>query len=198
MKNTKLALKATLKTVLALGLLSVLSACPKNNNQAQPVQNVFTNCANCNGVINGAEFLTTDSTEYNGVLNLKLGFSGVVNPNNTYLYNPSNYQGIIAATSGQLNIVQPISQPTCFVPAGNYSVMTLIAGQYSAGIIQGLKIAANGPVSLVINMNTSQIASPNNRDQYNQLLPQQKLFSQDTVIESINGQPCQLRIILNQ
>ncbi len=188
-----------LKTIMALTVLTVLSACPKNNNsQAQPVQNVFTNCVNCNGVINGAEFLVTDSTEYNGVFNLRLSFSGVVNPNTTYLYSPSNYQGIIAATNGQLNILQPISQPTCFVPAGSYSVNTLIAGQYSAGIIQGLKIVASGPVSLVMNLNSAQIASPNNRDQYNQLLPQQRLFSQDTVIESINGQPCQLRIILNQ
>ena len=60
------------KTGVALALLSVFSACPKNkSNQAQQQQNVYVNCTTCNGV-NGGEFMSTESVDYNSILNLKM------------------------------------------------------------------------------------------------------------------------------
>lgn len=182
------------KIVLGFLAVTVFTACPgksNNNDVTNQVVNGYVNCTNCGGILNGSEFLITESNEYNNLFVLRLGFSGT-----TYGYGPSQYQGPVAAGRGELLVQAGLAQGYCSIPAGSYSIGTLISGQYSAGIIQGLKLVASGPVSLVINMNVAQIASPNNRDQFNMLLPNQRLFSSQTVIESMNGQLCQIPVTI--
>ena len=184
------------RTLLALTVLTTLSACPKNNSTAtSPTSNVYVNCVNCDSTINGQEFLTTESTEYNNAFVLHLGFNGDGQRTGSY-YNVSQYQGVIAASRGDLTIQQSLFQGYCFIPMGTYSIGTLSTGQYGAGIIQNLKLVANGPANLVINMNVAQISSSNNRDQNGLLLPIQRLFSTQTVIESVNGQICNLPVTI--
>jgi hypothetical protein len=188
-------MKRRTQALLAFLILSVFSACPKNNNTPAATSNVYVNCVNCGGSINGQEFLTTESTEYNNAFVLHLGFNGDAQRTGPF-YNVSQYQGVIAASRGDLTIMQGMYQGYCQIPVGTYSVGTLTAGQYGAGIIQGLRLVANGPVNLVINMDVAQIASSNNRDQNGILLPIQRLFSTRTLIESVNGQPCNLSVTI--
>ncbi len=206
----------------------LLAACPGNNDKSNPQapQNPgYYNCTNC-GTITGQEFVSTESVEYNNMFTLRLGFGGAANqqggyqntypntayPNNGYnypngypntypqnYYSPSNYQGQVAVTRGDLTVTQPLSQwgyyqGYCTVPVGTYVISTLQAGSYSAGIFQGLILNASGPANLVIRMNVAQYASPNNRDQYGMLLPFQRLLSMNTVIESVNGQLCNIAV----
>ncbi len=183
--------------MISLITLTVFTACPGNSNNdqnnIQVVNTGYVNCTNCGGILNGPEFLITESTEYNNLFVLRLGFGGSAG---SYGYNPSQYQGPVAANRGEMIVQSTIAQGFCVIPAGGYTLGTLIAGQYSAGIIQGLKLVANGPVSLVVNMNVAQIASPNQRDQFEMLLPNQRLFSSQMVIESMNGQNCQIPVTI--
>ncbi len=182
--------------IISLLTLSALTACPgKSNNDVTTTQvvNGYVNCTNCGGLMNGPEFLVTESTEYNNLFVLRLGFGGAAS---SYGYNPSQYQGPVAVSRGELIVQSVIAQGYCVIPVGSYSMGTLISGQYSNGIVSNLKLVATGPVSLVINVNSAQIASPNNRDQYGMLLPQQRLFSSQTVIESMNGQLCQIPLTI--
>lgn len=198
MKQTKM-----INLILATLVSTAFLACPKkgDSNQAPLGYNGYQNCTNCGGMINGQELLITDSTEFNNMFTLQLGFSGVQNNNGynngyTYGYNLSQYQGAIAASRGMMTIMQGLYQGNCLIPAGSYSIGTLTAGQYQNGIIQGLVLIANGPANLIINMAAAQIASPNNRDQYGMLLPNQRLFSTNMAIESVNGQYCQMPVTI--
>lgn len=198
MKNFKENFKTLTKTALAISVLVALSACPKNNNgnPINPLINAYASCTNCNTMIaNGQEFLATESAEYNSAFTLRLGLSGAASTT-PYTYNVSQYQGAVAASRGDLSLQRNLYQGYCLIPPGNYSIGTLSVGQYGSGIIQGLKLVATGPAVLVINLNVAQISSQNNRDQYGNLLPVQRLFSTQTVIESVNGQLCNLPVIL--
>jgi hypothetical protein len=199
MKAKKLNLKLITKSLLAGAVMMALTACPKNSSSDTPAATAqvvggYVNCTNCNTLnTSGQEFLVTESVEFNNAFLLRLGYAGV---SNGYNYSASNYQGVVAASRGDLNIYQPIYQGYCSIPAGIYTVGTLSAGQYSAGIIQGLRLTATGPANLVLNLDVAQISSQNNRDQYGNLLSTQRLFSTRTYIESVNGQACNLSFIL--
>lgn len=180
------------KTLLALSVLAVLAACPKNKNDdvVTPVVNGYQSCTNCGGLVNGQEFLSTDSQDLNNLFTLRLGFSGSSTNVNGFGYGPSQYSGPVAVSRGELVIQQGLYQGSCLVPAGTYSVGTINIGNYNGRIITNLKLLASGSASITIQIDAAQIASPTNRDQWGMLLLNQRLFSSRTVIESVNGQYC--------
>lgn len=186
------------KILISAIMLTILSACTGGDNNSgntatQPV-NIYAGCANCNTInLTGQEFLSTVSNEINNSFSIRLGFSGAAGNG---IYDVSNYQGSVAVNRGDLTIQQGLYQGYCLIPAGNYIINTISAGQYSAGIIQGLKLNAAGPANLIIQMDVAQLSSQNNRYQYGNLLPVQRLFSTRTYIESVNGQYCNLPVIL--
>jgi len=198
-KNFK---KQMMTPSILIALVMALSGCPKNNTNTNvnPIVTAYASCTNCNAMMtNGQEFLSTESTEIQSGLTLSLGFAGQIataSGGNTYGYSVSQYQGAVAVSRGNLIIQQNMYQGYCVLPAGQYTVGTLSVGHYGAGIVQGLKLVGTGPAVLVINLNTAQISSQNNRDPYGNLLPIQRLFSTQTVIESVNGQVCNVSLIL--
>jgi hypothetical protein len=182
----------TLNKIILMLAVVVLSACPKNNNNNDQNQNVYVNCVNCSGVVNGPEFLFTDSTELNNSFTLHMSLMGTTNTANYGAY----YSGPAAVSRGDLQMSQGLYQGYCLIPAGSYSLGTVEAGTYQNGILQGLRIIAQGPATLILRMQSAQISSQNNRDANGYLLSQQRLFSANTVIESVNGQVCNWPVTL--
>jgi hypothetical protein len=180
------------KTFLGFSILVILAACPKNksNDVVNQTVNGYQNCSNCGGLVNGQEFLSTESQDLNNLFTLRLGFGGSSTSGGGFGYNPSQYSGPVAASRGELVVLQTHYQGYCLIPAGTYSVGTISTGQYSSGIISNLRLLASGPVSLEIAMNSAQISSFANRDYNSMALINQRLFSFSTSIESMNGQYC--------
>ena len=186
-----------MKTLNKIILLSALlmAGCPKNNNNNVDQNlnnNAFAQCSNCSGMVNGTEFLMTESNEYNNMFVLRLAFSGSSGVPNYGAY----YNGPAAVSRGELVVNQNFSQGYCYIPAGTYAMGTLEVGQYANGIFQNIRMLAQGPSLVVMRMVNAQISSQNNRDSYGQLLPSQRLFSSNTYIESVNGQACNLPVTL--
>lgn len=183
----------TLNKIILLFAL-ILTGCPKNNNSTDQNlnNNAFAQCINCSGMVNGTEFMMTESNEYNNMFVLRLAFSGSSGVPNYGAY----YNGAAAVSRGELVVNQNFGQGYCYIPAGTYSMGTLEVGQYASGIFQNIRMVAQGPALVVIRMLNGQISSQNNRDPYGQLLPTQRLFSTNTVVESVNGQACNFPVTL--
>jgi hypothetical protein len=158
-------------TLLVMTLMSCPNKSSDNNYQTNNNTNVIPNCLNCQN-INGGVFLTTDSRESGGYLNLKLQLSGAVGAQQYGAY----YSGIVATQYAEMSVSQPIYYGSCQLPVGNYQLSTYEQGQYSQGILQNLRLIS-GQNGMVVRIWNAQIASPNQRDGNGYLLPIQRLYS---------------------
>jgi hypothetical protein len=191
------------KPIFLLSLTGLLLGCPKPNNsqQNQPAPTATTtvalpSCVNCQGIDFNQFFLITETTEMNQAFTLRMTFSGAPGTQGA-VGQGAYYSGPAAVARGDLQVVQPLAQGSCQFPAGQYTVAPQYAGIYGSGIFQNLKwMASNGSVVIVFRAPSMQIASPNNRDQNGMLSPSQRLFSTHAVIESVNGQLCEIPVTL--
>lgn len=209
--------------ILAVSVVTSLVACgnKNQNNNPQPV-NGFEQCVNCQN-INGAAFFTAQASDSYGAIALNISFTGQniatqpVQPvNNGYgnnyggyygsgysNYNPYqsspiiSYSGPVGA-SGQFAVNQNMNLGYCQLPLGSYNLGTVSAGQWSSGIVYNLRMQASGPANIVMTITTGQVSSPGYL-QPGQLgsgmNPTGRLFA-NIMIESVNGQPCQMSMLV--
>lgn len=203
---TKLA-----KGLLTAALLStVLIACgnKKDDNTAQ--LNAFTqSCVNCEGITGFPFFITqTKASLYSSysygynqqaAMTLNWSFSGqnlAAQPQQqgtqpTYQYgSPAmNYVGKVSA-AGQVTVTQIIGGGNggyfCpAIPAGTYNLNTLTVGQWTNGVITGLRMVVAGPVSMTISL--SQAQAWQNTYQYSN----SSYIYGTMIVEQVNGYYCQ-------
>lgn len=209
MKNINLT--KLVKGLLTASLIStVLIACgnKKDDNTAQ--LNAFTqSCVNCEG-ITGFPFFSaqTKASLYNSysygynsqaAMNVNWSFSGQnINTQTqqqgtqpTYQYgSPAmNYVGKVSA-AGQVTVTAPIGGTNngyfCpAIPAGTYTLATQTVGQWTNGVITGLRLIITGPVSMVITLSQAQAS------QYTYQYSSTSYISGGMIVEQVNGFYCQ-------
>ncbi len=210
MKNFNLTKLA--KGLMTVALLStVLIACgnKKDDNTAQ--LNEFTkSCVDCAGAgITGFPFFITQtkaslyssySYGYNqqAAMTLNWSFSGqnlAAQPQQqgtqpTYQYgSPAmNYVGKVSA-AGQVTVTQIIGGGNGYfcpaIPAGTYTLATHTVGQWTNGVITGLRLVVTGPVSMTISLSQAQAS------QYSYQYSNSSYIYGTMVVEQVNGYYCQ-------
>lgn len=174
----------------------------KNNNTAVTLP-VYQNCANC-GIINGAQFFTSESKDYNQTLLMNLNFVGSTSVGLPYYNNLNygspviNYTGPVAVT-GTLSIVTGQNLGGCLIQPGQYALSTLQAGTWSNAIVQNLRLQAYGPSNMIISMPIAQV-SAKRYDQMGRLwteIPQTGRIFGNVIIENVNGYRCYADILVD-
>lgn len=217
MKNFNLTKLA--KGLFTAALLStVLIACgnKKDDNTAQ--LNAFTqSCVNCEGITGFPFFIVqTKASLYNSysyygynsqsAMTINWSFSGqnvAVQPQQqgtqpTYQYgSPAmNYVGKVSA-AGQVTVTQAIGSTgmSYFCPpilAGTYNLATHTVGQWTNGVITGLRMVLTGPVSMTVSLMQAQAS------QYTYQYSNSSYIYGTMVVEQVNGFNCQgLQLNLN-
>ncbi len=200
MKQLKKFITLTALTITVLAL----TACPKkgNDNNNNIIGPVFQNCANCGNINQGYEFFRSVSQDYTRTLALNLSFFGTAVQNQNYYYNTNSpvisYYGPVGV-SGQMNVQFPLNLGYCAIPAGNYSVYTLSAGQWSNSIISQLVMQASGAAHITMRFTSAQVSAKSYGQQgytWNEVQQSGRLFG-DLYVESVNGYPCQRSVLVD-
>ena len=209
MKNFNLTKLA--KGLLTAALLStVLIACGNKKDDNTVQLNAFTqNCVNCEGITGYPFFITqTKASLYNSysyygnysqaAMNINWSFSGQnltaqpqqqgTQPSYQYGSPAMNYVGKVSA-AGQVTVTQVIgggnSGYFCpAIPAGTYNLATQTVGQWTNGVITGLRMVLSGPVSMMISLTQAQASQ--NTYQYSN----SSYISGTMIIEQVNGYNC--------
>lgn len=216
MKNFNLTKMA--KGLVTAALLStVLIACgnKKDDNTAQ--LNAFTqSCVNCEGITGFPFFIVQskaslyNSYSYYGynsqaAMTMNWSFSGQnINTQTqqqgtqpTYQYgSPAmNYVGKVSA-AGQVTVTQIIGSGGGYfcpaIPTGTYTLNTVTVGQWTNGVITGLRMVITGPVSMTVSLSQAQAS------QYTYQYSNTSYIYGTMIIEQVNGFYCQgLQLNLN-
>ena len=210
---TNFNLKKLAKGLMTVALLStVLIACgnKKDDNTAQ--LNAFTqSCVNCEGITGFPFFITQTKASlfssysygYNqqAAMTINWSFSGQnlaaqpqqqgSQPSYQYGSPAMNYVGKVSA-AGQVTVTQIIGGGNGYfcpaIPAGTYTLATYTVGQWTNGVISGLKLVVTGPVSMTISL--SQAQAWQNTSQYSQYSNSSYIYG-TMVVEQVNGYYCQ-------
>ena len=209
MKNINLTKLA--KGLMTAALLStVLIACGNKKDDPVAQLNAFTqNCVNCEG-ITGFPFFSVQSkaslySSYSygygaqAAMNINWSFSGQnintqtqqqgTQPSYQYGSPAMNYVGKVSA-AGQVTVTQPIggSNNGYFcpaIPAGTYNLATQTVGQWTNGVITGLRMVLSGPVSMMVTLSQAQAS------QYSYQYSNSSYISGGMIVEQVNGYYCQ-------
>ncbi len=208
---TNFNLKKLAKGLITVALLStVLIACGnKKDNNTAPVNAFTQSCVNCEGITGlpffiaqtKASLYSSYSYGYNqqAAMTLNWSFSGqnlAAQPQQqgtqpTYQYgSPAmNYVGKVSA-AGQVTVTQIIGGGNggyfCpAIPAGAYTLSTYTVGQWTNGVISGLKLVVTGPVSMTISLSQAQAS------QYSYQYSNSSYIYGTMVVEQVNGFNCQ-------
>lgn len=217
MKNFNLTKLA--KGLLTAALLStVLIACGnKKDDNTAPVNAFTQSCVNCEGITGFPFFIAqTKASLYNSysyggynsqaAMTINWSFSGQnvspqtqqqgTQPNYQYGSPAMNYVGKVSA-AGQVTVTQIIGGANngyfCpAIPAGTYTLATYTVGQWTNGVISGLKLVVSGPVSMTVSLNQAQAS------QYSYQYSNSSYIYGTMVVEQVNGYYCQgLQLNLN-
>ncbi len=156
--------------ILSLIFIFNFNACDNKKNKSSsppppPVTNVppgYYNgsyggalCPNCNMNVPWAIFTGTDSTNVSGSMKLSLDFYG--DPSRGYnFYDPKiplMYAGYVVVR-GQL-IVSQMDPFSCYIPPGQYQVVSLSAGMWQGGVVSGT-YSGYGPTGLYLQATSPQ------------------------------------------
>jgi len=180
--------------ILTLGFVVFSIFSCGGNKQNQTVDtNVYQNCNNC-GIIQGQTFYRSTSVSVNNNIILNLNFAGQQNFANftNYLGSPVvSYNGLAAAT-GALRVNVMANILGCIVPAGDYSVQTIQAGQWFSGGVSQLRLTAIGPTQMTLMITTAQVSA---KKQTNSGLlwteiPQEGSLFANVMFETVGGYAC--------
>lgn len=166
--NSKWSLKAwpSLTLMLLLTVMVVAVGCGKKKSRVEENPYAYGNgygygnCANC---VAGSSFLLSalgQNISYSGQPRMELGleFYGAGAQASQYQQDPYyQYQGQIQA-QGRLYVYMG---DQCNIPAGNYVVKTLQAGQVQGQSIYDLVLEARGPVVLQIQLDNNFVSARN-------------------------------------
>jgi len=198
MQNLKLTMKKSMQFIASSAIIFGLVACDKSkNSDPQPVTNVYQNCLNCYG-IQGQNFFRSISTSQNQNIILNLNFFGQNNFQPYYSYTGSpvvSYFGPVAVQGTmRVNVMANINGAGsgCLIPAGDYNLQTIQAGQWSAALFNQVRLLATGPTTLYLKISTGQVTAK----RYNDMgklwteIPQEGQVFADVVVESVAGLQC--------
>ncbi len=146
------------KTILLLIAMFGLAGCPGNDKgSSNGTVGVNQLCANCG--FNAAAFgqaLTSQIPQ----ASLTLSLAGDVNQINMLASMGQNpifaYQGMMSV-SGTMTVVSPLPLGYCYLPAGQYTVQTVQAGQYNMGVFSVPVVQFTGPVTLTAQLVDGEI-----------------------------------------
>lgn len=201
MKNLgyNLVVKSGFQILAVTALVAGLYSCDKNkgSNNVQPVTNVYQNCTNCAG-IQGSQFFRSASTSTNGNIIMSMNFFGntVFQPYMNYLGSPVvTYAGAVAVQGAMhVNNMANINGAGggCIFPAGDYTLQTIQAGQWSSAVFSQVRLLATGPTQIYLTMSMGQVSAK----KYNDMgklwteIPQEGNVFSDVVVESVAGLRC--------
>lgn len=216
--SKKMNLGLLIKYAGLLTMTLINMSCNGNNNNSDNNRlNVFQNCATCVGLQNGQSIFQSQSTDITYGMTLNLNFIGTNQFGQQYpqqygqpQYNNQypqqngfgsqiiSYAGAVGA-QGQLQVNQPIGSGFfggCFVPAGTYILDTVQAGQWNQAIVSGLVLQASSQqAQMIISIPQAQVAAKVGSQlgqTWNEVPQQGQLFG-TLIIQSVNGQNCQIQ-----
>jgi hypothetical protein len=185
-------------------VMGLLIACGKTNSNEIDKNNAFQNCTNCSNftpVGSGNEFLRSMSQDTYGMLQVNLSLmyqiygANISNYNVNYAAFVSSYSGMVAAVGSvvlnqnfTMNVNTQENSTYCLMPKGEYTARTLQAGQWSNLGVSGLKLELFGPANVVLSSPRGQISAANPVTNFNAT----GRLQGNAVVESINGNPCQV------
>lgn len=168
-KNLRWWMKGSALSMLAVATATVFTACGSKNNggaTASPPGAVNPACVNCPG--NTSLLASAVGRHYSGSV-LKAELSLEFRGDAAYLQQAGQvlagavqaYSGSVVAV-GTLRVRQATTSQIgwgCNIPAGDYSVNTLVPGQWSMQSFWNLQLQANGPTQLTINLRNNWLNS---------------------------------------
>lgn len=115
-----------------------------------------------------------------------------------YGNNPvTSYSGPVAV-NGQFIVSQGMNLGYCQLPVGTYALTTLQAGQWNMGIIYNLRMQATGAANIVLSISPGQVSAKSGYQTgytWNEVGNAGRIFG-NLVVESVNGYPCQMSILV--
>lgn len=189
-------------------VFGLLIACGKSNTNEIDKNNPYQNCSNCSNFTppgSGNEFLKTSSQDQYGIVQINLslmyqsfGNSGFNSAYNNYATFVQNYGGMVATignvvfnqnfTMNTSTVANQVNN-TCLIPAGAYSVRTVQAGQWSSVGVSNMRIELIGLAYVTMSIPSGRIPAINAAT--TAFNASGRLQGQ-AVVESINGNPCQI------
>jgi hypothetical protein len=158
-QNLRWWMKGSALSMLAVASAMVFTACGSKNNGGGPATGpgaVNPACVNCPG--NTSLLASAVGRHYSGGV-LKAEITLEFRGESAYLQQPGQVMaGVIPSYSGRvvavgtLRVRQATQNTICNIPAGDYSVNTLVPGQWNMQSFWNLQLQANGPTQLTLNL----------------------------------------------
>ncbi len=133
------------------------------------------------------------------------GYSGGLNSNTSggvygggYIgQTQGSYVGQVGV-QGTMTITQVLNLGYCQIPAGSYSLGTASAGNWQYSMVSNLRMQAVGPASVLLSLTQGQVASAGylQPGQISSSSASQGRMFGNLMIESVNGYPCQMSILV--